>query len=452
MQDSFVMSADEPRLPSWSEALALVTEDLPGTGALHCAVASVGDQPAVVVRWDFGRQGGTFGIAEAETFVAATATARDRGLPLVTITRSGGTRLPEGMRALVGIPSAALALADLRAAGQPHVTVADNPTTGGVWVAIGAAADVRLAVRGAVLGFSGPRVVTAMTGQPLNEGANTAESAYAAGLVDAVADHDDIGELLARTLSALRPDAPQPVAAPTSSEPPTRSAAEQLASSREAVRPSGDELIASLLTDRIVLSGADSVTTAAIGRLAGRRTVAVALAGPRSAMPGPGGFALLKRAAQLAGALNLALVVLVDTPGADPHREADGLSAAIGDALLGVLVTPAPTVALVHGEGGSGGALAGAVTDIVGVGEHGWFAALGPEGAAAALRTSADEAAALMRITPADLLANGFADAYVASGDEAAWCATAIDALRAVRTEQRLASRRARWSGPLVPA
>jgi acyl-CoA carboxylase subunit beta len=443
------VSADDARLPAWSESLATVTKELPGSDVLHCAIASIGDHPSVVVRWDFGRQGGTFGVAEAEALVAATHTAHEHRLPLVTITRSGGTRLPEGMRALVGIPRAALALADLRDAGVPHISVADNPTTGGVWVAIGSAADVRIAVRGAVLGFSGPRVVTAMTGRSLPDGANTAEAAYAAGLVDALADHDEVGPLLERVLATLRPDTPEPLDAPPPTRPPSRSAAEQLAVSRDSDRSRGSELLDLLVDEQVRVHSADQVTRAAIGRLAGRRVVAVALAGPRAAMPGPHGFALLGRAAALAGALDLALVVLVDTPGADPHTESDGLSAAIGDALLAVLRTPAPTIALVHGEGGSGGALAGAVTDVVGVGESGWFAALGPEGAAAALRTSVEDAATQMRITPAELLEDGFADVYVPRGTESSWCATAIDGLRRLPLEQRRAQRLARWSSAL---
>jgi acetyl-CoA carboxylase carboxyl transferase subunit beta len=443
------MSADQPRVPRWSETLASAVEELAGSDVLRCSEATIGASRCVLVRWDFGHQGGTFGVAEAAAFTAAVGTAIERRLPLVTITRSGGTRLPEGMRALVGIPRAALALDDLRAAGLPHISVADNPTTGGVWVAIGAAADVRIAVRGGIVGFSGPRPVAAMTGRTLAEGANTAEAAFDAGLVDAIAAPDEVDGLLREALLALRADDADHLPPPEAAGPPARDAAQQLRASREDPRPNGEELLAAMFAERVALRGADEVTHAVIGRLAGRRVVGVALAGPRSAMPGPGGFALLTRAAALAGSLNVALVILVDTPGADPHREADGLSAAIGDAVVAVLKTPAPTVSLVHGEGGSGGALAGALTDVVGVGEFGWFAALGPEGAGAALRTSATEAAALMRITPAELLADGFADAYVASGTEAAWCAAAIDAMRRIPTEQRLSRRRSRWSSPL---
>lgn len=443
------MSEREPRVPRWSETLASEADDLPSSEVLRCGEATIGGFRCVFARWDFGHQGGTFGIAEAEAFEGAVRTAAQRRLPLVTITRSGGTCLPEGMRALVGIPRAALALDELRSAGVAHVSVADNPTTGGVWVAIASAADIRIAVRGGVVGFSGPRVVPAMTGRGLADGANTAESAYDAGLVDAIGDPDDVAGMLRIALSTLRPDEPERLATPEASHPPAREAEAHLREAREATRPSGEELLDGLLTERVQLRGADDVTRAAIGRLAGRRVVAVALAGPRGAMPGPGGFALLVRAAGLAGSLDIPLVTFVDTPGADPHREADGLSAAIGAATLAVLTTPSPTIALVHGEGGSGGALAGAVADVVGVGAHGWFAALGPDGAAAALRTSVAEAATLMRITPAELLADGFADSYVAPGEELAWCAAAIDRLQRLPSAQRLSARRTRWSSPL---
>src|SRR5690242_12516699 len=104
---------------------------------------------AVAVEWDFAVHGGTFGQAEADAFVAACADAASTATPLVTIVRSGGTRLQEGMRALVGIPRAMLALRDVATAGVPHVSVADHPTTGGVWVAFCSQADLRAGVAGA---------------------------------------------------------------------------------------------------------------------------------------------------------------------------------------------------------------------------------------------------------------------------------------------------------------
>jgi acetyl-CoA carboxylase carboxyl transferase subunit beta len=447
------MNDHEERLPSWSEALPTAREVLDGSEVLHCSVATIGADRCVLVRWDFGRQGGTFGIAEAAAFDSAVGTAIDRRLPLVTITRSGGTRLPEGMRALVGIPRAVLALAALRDARLPHLSVADNPTTGGVWVAIGTQADLRFAIRGGTVGFSGPRVVPVMTGRELIAGGNTAEAAYNAGLVDGLGDHDEAATWLTAALQALRPetadgrDVPEPPAAAT--PPKVVDGAEQFHATREVARPSGSDLIDELLSDRVELRSSDADTRATLGRLDGRRVIAVALAARRGGMPTPAGFGLLGRAARAAETMGAALVTLIDTPGADPHTEADGLSSAIAVAMTDVLATSAPTVALLHGEGGSGGALAAATTDVIGVGPHGWFGALGPDGAAAALRSTAGDAARLMRITPNELMEDGVADAFVEAGEEARWIATAITALSGVPSEQRLARRRTRWSSPL---
>src|SRR5581483_4474074 len=98
--------------------------DAPPGGAVRRGTARLGEHRIAVCQWDFAVDGGSFAAVDAETF--ATACADD--LPLVTLVRSGGTRLTEGMRALVGIPRAALALADRR---RPHVCVVDQPTTGG---------------------------------------------------------------------------------------------------------------------------------------------------------------------------------------------------------------------------------------------------------------------------------------------------------------------------------
>ncbi|MBV9293120.1 MAG: acetyl-CoA carboxylase subunit alpha/beta, partial [Frankiales bacterium] len=159
------------------------------------------------------------------------------------------------------------------------------------------------------------------------------------------------------------------------------------------------------------------------------------------------------RVAELASRLDLALVTLVDTAGADPLplSEQGGIAGAIAVAMDRVLSCPAPTVSVVHGEGGSGGALAVAVTDAVAVTEDAWFAPLGPEGAAATLRTTPQAAADLMGLAPRDLLASGFADALAPSDATAMreWLAAQLDQLRAAPTGDRLTARRERWSHAL---
>ncbi len=128
--------------------------------------------------------------------------------------------------------------------------------------------------------------------------------------------------------------------------------------------------------------------------------------------PTPDGYRLAARAFRLADRLGLPVLSLVDTPGADPSTssEEDGLAVEMGIALDALLACHTPTLAYVHGEGGSGGALAAATTDLILLGPDSYFAAIGPEGASAALRRTPQECADAMGITPAALLELGFAD------------------------------------------
>ncbi|MGB8651585.1 MAG: carboxyl transferase domain-containing protein, partial [Mycobacteriales bacterium] len=209
----------------------------------------------------------------------------------------------------------------------------------------------------------------------------------------------------------------------------------------------GRALLEQLLTDRIPLQAryGDSTVAAVLGRLDGRPVVGVAVAAELGGRPTPDGYRLAARAYRLAGRLGLPVVSLVDTPGADPGpaSERDGIAPAMAEALDALLSCPSATLALVHGEGGSGGALAAAAADLVLVTDEAYFAAIGPEGAHAALRRPAPECADRMRITPADLLALGFADALATPSDVAGH----LEAL--LRTPYGGLTRLSRWSAPL---
>ena len=427
---------DPCRWPGYDPAGAVRAYRLKGSPAAPGPVA---------VAWDFAVQGGSFGEDDATVFVAAVKHAISARVPVISLVRSGGTRLQEGMPALVGIPRAVLALLDLAEAGLPHLAVADQPTTGGVWISVVAGADLRVAVSGATVGFAGPRVVEAMTGAPPGPGSHTADSAYVAGLVDAVVPADEVAGWLTRALAGLATGA---VVAdpPPAREPEPRSGWEQVQRAR-ARTVGGRELLGQLLTDATPLQARDGDSTVAVqvGRLAGVPVVGVALAAEVGGRPTPEGYRLATRAYQLASRLGLPVVSLVDTPGADPSpaSERDGIAPAMAQALQALLTCASPTLALVHGEGGSGGALAGAAADLVLMTPDSYFAAIGPEGAAAALRLPPEQCADQMRITPGDLLALGFAAAVAEVSDLPGHLASLLD-----RGPSR-ADRVRRWSGPL---
>lgn len=402
---------------------------------------------AVAASWDFSVQGGSYGEDDAAVFAAAVDKAVELQVPLVTLVRSGGTRLQEGMAALVGIPRARFALQRLADAHLPHLSVADAPTTGGVWISIASVADLRVAVTGATVGFAGPRVVEAFTGELPGPDSHTAESALATGRVDEVLTREGALRWLQGALRTWTPD-PQPVEPPQQRAHVVRDGWAQVLTAR-ARTTGGRGLLEELLTDPLPLRAphGDPTVTALVGRLAGRPLVGVALASEVGGRPTPDGYRLAARAYALAGRLDLPVLSLVDTPGADPspRAEKDGIAEAMGAALDALLLCPSPTLAFVHGEGGSGGALAAAACDRVLVSDASYFAAIGPEGATAALRRPREECAERMRITPEDLLRLRFADAVAEPSDLAGH----LEELRAVGQEVRVGRRAERWSGPL---
>ncbi len=424
--------------------------------AVRWGRASIGRSAVVVVCWDFDVLGGSFGEQDAGAFLAAVDASIRARRPLISLLRSGGTRLQEGVAGLVGMARATIGLRRLAQAGLPHIAVADQPTTGGVWVTIGSRADLRCAVEGAVVGFAGPRVVEAVTGELPGPDSHTATSAFSAGLVDALVGPAGVVAWLERALAALESPTVLSVTAPSPAALPDRDGAEQVRAAREEPRPDGATLLDTLLADAVTLRGSDDTVTAAAGRLAvsDHPVIAVALASRRAGRPTPAGYRLLTRAANLASRLEIPLLTLIDTPGAEPGPEAerDGLAAAIGDAMDAVLSCRAATVGVLVGEGGSGGALAAACCDAVLVGPDSYLAALAPEGAARALRRPAEEVARLYGLRPADLLALGLADAAVPGPLSESFgpaIAAAIAKQSWLEPARRQSARERRWSGPL---
>ncbi len=122
----------------------------------------------------------------------------------------------------------------------------------------------------------------------------------------------------------------------------------------------------------------------------------------------PDGYRKALRAMKLAEKFHLPVVSLVDTPGAYPGIEAEerGIASAIAINLMEMSRLRTPIVACVIGEGGSGGALGMAVADQVAVMQHAYYSVISPEGCAAILWKSGEQApraAGALRLTPQDL-------------------------------------------------
>ena len=132
-------------------------------------------------------------------------------------------------------------------------------------------------------------------------------------------------------------------------------------------------------------------------------------------MPNPEGYRKALKAAKLAEKFNIPILMLVDTSGAYPGIGAEerGQSEAIAKNLQEFAVLKVPTISIVIGEGGSGGALAIAVADRLAMMQYSIFSVISPEGCAAILwndPSKIESATKAMKITPDELKKAGLID------------------------------------------
>ncbi|HEX2039417.1 MAG TPA: carboxyl transferase domain-containing protein, partial [Acidimicrobiales bacterium] len=303
-------------------------------------------------------------------------------------------------------------------AGLLALAVHRSPTTGGVFASYGSLVDVRAAVAGATVGFAGPRVVELTLGTRLPPGSHTAESAYAAGLVDALIDEEE-EQAWVEAVLGLRPAPLTPRFSPGEELPPVTSAWQEVHRARAPGRPSGFDWAALLCDSWVDLHGVDPVVRAGLARFEDRPLVVVAFdRHAADGRPTPAGFRLAQRAAATAARLRLPVLTLIDTPGAHmgPEAEAGGIAGEIARTMAAFDTAGEVSVAVCVGEGGSGGALALGHTDRLLVLEHAVFSVIAPEGAAAILErdaSKAPEVAEKLKLTSRDLLALGIVDEVV---------------------------------------
>jgi acetyl-CoA carboxylase carboxyl transferase subunit alpha len=136
-------------------------------------------------------------------------------------------------------------------------------------------------------------------------------------------------------------------------------------------------------------------------------------------MAKPEGYRKAVRLMEMADRFEIPVISLIDTAGAYPGIGAEerGQAEAIARSTEACLTLGAPNVALIIGEGGSGGAIAIATANVVLMMEHAIYSVISPEGAASILwrdTTKAQEAATNMKITAPDLVRFGIVDGIVA--------------------------------------
>ncbi len=248
---------------------------------------------------------------------------------------------------------------------------------------------------------------------------------------------------------------------------------------RHPARPYFLDYVSSIIGDFVELHGDrlfgdDKAMPAGIGRIGGHRCVIIGQQKGRDVKenvlrnfgsPHPEGYRKALRLMRMAERFGIPVVCFIDTPGAYPGVGAEErhIAEAIAVNLREMMTLRTPVVAVVIGEGGSGGALGIGVADRVLMMENAYYSVISPEGCAAILwkhRKHAPEAAKALKLTADDLQELGLIDGVIpepmggahrdpvaASQTLAETIASSLSTLSALPIEQLLEERYAKFRG-----
>ena len=406
--------------------------------------------------------------------------AAEEKLPVILYACSGGARMQEGIISLMQMVKTSEALGRLQESGQLFISVLTDPTMGGVTASFAMLGDIILAEPGALIGFTGQRVIQQTIGGKLPEGFQRSEFLLKHGFTDAIVPRRDQRAVLAHILrlhvkgaaelasetapvfeeAELAEEFTREEVAPKKapgildaaasalqnlqrlafgqkeekeeeresrfSEGGHRSAWETVKLSRAKDRAHAKDYIDALFPDFMELHGDRCYgdDEAVIGGIASFHGIPVTVIGIQKgrdflenkrrnfAMPNPEGYRKALRLMKQAEHFKRPVICFVDTPGAycGVGAEERGQGQAIAENLQKMAALRTPILAIVIGEGSSGGALGVATANEVWMMENAVYSILSPEGFAAILYRDAKQAelaAENMRLTSRDLLELG---------------------------------------------
>ena len=164
----------------------------------------------IVTAFEFSFMGGSMGSVVGERFVRGVNAALEQRRPLICFSASGGARMQESLFSLMQMAKTSAALARLRQAGVPFVSVMTDPTMGGVSASLAMLGDINAAEPDALIGFAGPRVIEQTVRETLPEGFQRSEFLLEHGAIDMIISRHEMRDRLHRILAILTASAAAP--------------------------------------------------------------------------------------------------------------------------------------------------------------------------------------------------------------------------------------------------
>lgn len=187
----------------YKERLTSMQKKTGETDALVAVKGVLKNIPVVATAFEYSFIGGSMGAVVGERFVLAAEAALAERRPLINFSASGGARMQEGLTSLMQMAKTSAALAKLKEAGIPFISILTDPTMGGVSASLAMLGDINIAEPGALIGFAGPRVIQQTVRETLPEGFQTAEFLLEHGALDQVIHRSEMSERVANMLAIL---------------------------------------------------------------------------------------------------------------------------------------------------------------------------------------------------------------------------------------------------------
>ncbi len=168
--------------------------------AVICGSGTINGLPTIVGVFDFSFMGGSMGSVVGEKLTRAIEKGIEVKAPIMIFSSSGGARMQESILSLMQMAKTSAALAKLKAAGIPFISILTDPTTGGVTASFAMLGDINMAEPRALIGFAGPRVIEQTIRQTLPDGFQRSEFLLEHGMVDMIVPRNEMKERLSQIL------------------------------------------------------------------------------------------------------------------------------------------------------------------------------------------------------------------------------------------------------------
>ncbi len=161
------------------------------------------DIEVICIILDYSFMGGSMGAVVGEKVTRGAEISLAMRVPFIAVSASGGARMQEGVISLMQMAKISCAIAKLKKAALPYISILTHPTTGGVTASFAMQGDILIAEPGALIGFAGPRVIQQTIKQELPEGFQKSEFLLEHGFLDIVVERSKLKDTIYTILTHL---------------------------------------------------------------------------------------------------------------------------------------------------------------------------------------------------------------------------------------------------------